>query len=220
MTATALQGSITTHTACDGSTTVQSNQGFLRIGRSGDTAGPLSVDVTYGGSLTPGVDYESQPDPVEIASGSGSRLLAIEASRPGTITVAVEAGPGYTLGDPTVATATFTELPFASECPTGDSQTIGIGETPEPIDVWGRFGSHLGDAIVEIEGTMPPGLTFLNPGTWQGAATTAGTFRFTAKYCVGAVCAVELPITIVVTPGASAPAPPAIAVPREADYTG
>ena len=220
VTTAALDGSIITSAGCDGDATVRSNPGMLVVRRSGDTSGPLDVAVSYGGTLTPGDDDDALPNPVTIAAGSDSTFFSIQPLRPGTVSLTVEGGAGYALGSPSTATVDVVPIAFDTDCPEGETRTIGLGETPAPIDIYGRFGGALADTTVLIEGDVPPGLTMLSDGSWQGAATELGTFRFTAKYCLGDQCALELPITIVVEAAGPPPAEPAVAVTAEVSFTG
>jgi hypothetical protein len=220
VTTAALDGAIITSTGCDGDTTVRSNPGMLVVRRSGDTSGPLDVAVSYGGTLTPGDDYDALPNPVTIRAESDAQFFSIEARRPGTVSLTIEGGADYLPGTSSTATVEFVPIAFDTDCPEGESQTIGLGETPAPIDIYGRFGGALADTTVLIEGDLPPGLTMLSNGSWEGAATELGTFRFTAKYCLGDQCALELPITIVVGAASPPPAEPAVAVTAEVNFTG
>ena len=63
------------------------------------TSGTITVDVTYGGTLVAGADYEPLPDPVAIAAGQNAHHPRDPcAHAAGTITMTVEPGAGYTVG--------------------------------------------------------------------------------------------------------------------------
>ena len=51
--------------------------------RTGNTALPLEVDVTYGGTLVNGVDYPQLPDPVTIPAGADRVVLEVAMTRTG-----------------------------------------------------------------------------------------------------------------------------------------
>ncbi len=223
--AAALDGSLQTATDCDGTITTTTGAAFLKVERPGSIAGTISVDVSYGGTLVPGTDYDALPDPIEIAAGESQTIVSFEASRAGTVVLTIEPGETYAVGDPASATATVVESTTATACPPEESQTIPVGTAPASLDVYGRFGGELGDTVLELEGDVPPGLTFLPSGDWTGTATQVGTYRFVARYTIGEFVGLELPVRIVVVPaGAPVPAPPAAApaapVPGRPAFTG
>jgi hypothetical protein len=230
VTTLALPGAVTHVTGCDGTTTTLHTDGLLSVRRSSETAGALAVDVEYGGTLTPGTDYEPLPDPVVIAAGSDNQVLSVKATKGGTITVTIKPGAGYTVGSPGTSQIKVTEKNLAATCPPEEAQTIAVGQAPAPLHVYERFGSQYGDTTLVIDGQVPPGLTYAPGGSWSGAATAVGTYRFRAKYCLGP-CYLEIPIAITVTRGGvvttvtateppEAAAPPATPVRATAAFTG
>jgi hypothetical protein len=202
---------ITTFIGCDGQEDTQSGVGFLKIDRGlTNTSGTITVDVTYGGTLVPGTDYEALPDPVEIPAGQNATFLEIRASRAGTVTVTVEAGSGYTVGSPAAATSTTTERDFRAGCPDVIEETITVGERPTFVDPsnLSPAGGAIYDANFAIVGDLPTGMS-VDGSLISGTATTPGIFEYTFTYCLGPVCALEIPYrTTVVAALVGDPGPP------------
>lgn len=217
---------ISTHLACDGTQQRNSASVLLNVERTGDTSGPLEVDVAYGGTLRPGIDYPAEPDPVVIAAGDDIALVIPNVTVAGTLTFELLPGDGYELGDPSARTVTVSESAEDAVCPAEETQTIRVGQAPAPVRVYDRFDPRLPSTSLTVDGDLPPGLTYVSDGTWQGSATTPGTYRFVAKYGFGETFYLELPLRIVVEPAAPGTpvtvpaAAPAGAVSGQAAYTG
>jgi hypothetical protein len=223
--ASALGGSILQLDSCNGPSQTVANAGFLKVERPGASNGTISVNVTYGGTLVPGTDYDALPDPIEIPAGDTQTVLPVETTTAGTITITVDPGDTYRVGDPATATATFEVSSPPIFCTEAVVETIAIGEQPTPILVEEEFpGPPLADTSFEPEGEAPPGLTLNRDGSWTGAATTVGTYEITGRWCIGGACVVEVPwrITVVAAGEPTAPpaATPAAPVSGAAAYTG
>ncbi len=224
--ATATNGSIVTANLCH-ETTVTTSAGSLTVERPANIAGTISVDVSYGGDLIAGEDYDPLPDPVEIPAGQSRTTLTVESTRGGSVVLTIEPGEGYTVAAPASATAIFADVVWNAQCFAEETQTIPIGSAPASLDLDGRFGD-IGDAYLEIDGDLPPGLALDRNGDWTGTATRVGTYRFVVSFTNGDVAALELPIRIVVVPaGAPVPAPagpppasPAAPLVGRATFTG
>lgn len=217
---------IQTHLACDGTQERTPTIVLLRVDRTGDTAGPLEVDVAYGGTLRPGIDYDAQADPVVIPAGDEMAFVMPEVTVAGTLTFELVPGDGYELGDPASRSFTIVEAAEDAVCPAEETQTIRVGQAPAPVRVFDRFDPRLPSTSLTVDGALPPGLTYVSDGTWQGSATTPGTYRFLAKYGFGETFYLELPLRIIVepavpgTPVVVPAAAPAGAVSGQAAYTG
>jgi hypothetical protein len=224
--ASALPGSVVVIQQCDGETVINQSQGLLKIERPNSTSGTISVDVTYSGSLVDTADLEPLPDPVVIEAGDDSTILPVEASAPGDVTLTIEPGDGYVVGEPASATSEIAAEGSEFGCQDETVETVDLGSQPTPYPVYDRFGFGVGDSTLVIEGELPPGLLYAIDGTWSGAATTLGTFEFTACYQIGDLCGLELPFRITVVdagpiPPVVVPGPaPATPVPGRATFTG
>lgn len=92
--------------------------GAFALARTGSTAAPLTVNVTFGGTATPGTDYNTIPTPVLIPAGQAAiplpvlprTLDAVEGSE--TVVGTIAAGVGYTIGTPSTATVTVADGPL------------------------------------------------------------------------------------------------------------
>lgn len=136
----------------------------------------------------------------------------------GSVTASVEPDLTYRVGSPAIASSTLTGPVDQHECGATEPQTINVGERPVDIDVYGTFDSFVQIGGLEIEGAVPPGLTFHPEGTWEGTATTAGAFEFVARYCIrGAGCVFNLTVAVTVVGTDTAPASPVVASPT---FTG
>jgi hypothetical protein len=198
--AEALNGIVSYLTPCEGDAQVAPGTGMLKVERPGNTSGTISVDVTYGGTLVPGTDYEPLPDPIEIPAGQSQNIVSFRATSGGTVTLTVEPGEGYEVGDPATATSTIGVSDIDAICPEEETLTVTVGGQPAAIPIYDRYGGAFGDTILEIDGDLPPGLRYTNDGGWDGAATAVGTYRFVAKYTLGDFAFLELPLKIVVVP--------------------
>jgi len=236
--AEALGGTVNIFTPCEGEANVIPGNGLLKVERPGSIAGTISVNVTYGGTLVPGTDYEPLPDTVEIPAGESQTILFFDSANDGTVTLTVEPGEGYTVGDPATATATIGLSDIDAICPDEETLTTTVGSQPPAIPVFDRYGGAFADTIFEIEGDLPPGLDLGVDGSWTGTATTVGTYRFVALYTLGDFAFLELPLRVVVLPEGEVPttttrpptssttsptrppARPATPVQAHADFTG
>lgn len=224
VTAAGLPGSFAIIPQCDGTTIEQASGGLLKVERT-DMSGELAIDVTYGGSLVAGTDYPALPDPVVIAAGETDAFLEVEALVPGTVTITVEPGDGYTVGDPATATSEIVDSGGDFGCQDEVVETIALGTTPTPLPIFDEYGFGVGDSTLELTGDVPPGLDYQADGSWTGAATELGTFEFTACYRIGDLCGLEIPFRITVVDEGPRPAPaptppPATPLPGTADFTG
>lgn len=147
---------------------------------------PVEVGVSYSGSLAddleapvsthvrpPGGEYSSIQ--VDVITGSL-----------GTLTVTLEPGDGYVLGEPFSGSFTLDDdVETLMDCTRplplmwgAADQRIEVGEQP------GGLGVTLYDDQDELRvvGPLPPGLT-LEDALWVGTATTPGTYAFQVILC-------------------------------------
>lgn len=235
VTAAALDGGVITLHPCEGEDVVRTNVAILKVERTGDTTDALTVHVTYSGTIDP-----SLPTDIVIPAGEAAGFVSFESTEPGSVTLTIDADAAYTPGEPSAATVAVRPTRFDALCETA-AQTIELGATPMSLDLEGRFGSAVGDTSFEMEGDVPPGLTFRRDGSFTGAATQLGTYRFTVRYTLGdgfAAAAIDVTITVVAPqlvdptvtappPGApsadppsASPARPATPLPGSATFTG
>lgn len=94
--------------------------GRVTITRLGDTAGPLTVNLTTGGNASSAVDYTPLPGTIAFAAGESARLLTLsavsDAVAEGTemLTATVAPGVGYSVGPLATAAVRLLDLPFDS----------------------------------------------------------------------------------------------------------
>ena len=198
--ADSFDGTANRFTPCVGEPEIHRALGFLKVERPGNTSGTISVDVTYGGTLVPGTDYEPLADPIEIPAGESQTIVSFESITAGTVSLTVEPGEGYEVGDPATATSTISVSAIDAICADEETLTVTVGGQPPAVPIYDRYGGHFADTVLVIDGDLPPGLRYANDGSWSGAATTAGTYRFTAKYTLADFAFLELPLRIVVRP--------------------
>lgn len=90
---------------------------LFRVERAGDLSSPLVVNLAWGGTATPGADYEPEPSSVVVPAGAAFVELSLdpindavaEANASETVVATVQPGPGYTVGAPASATVTIAE---------------------------------------------------------------------------------------------------------------
>src|SRR5439155_17939778 len=84
--------------------------GVVRFHRTGDTSQALTVNWTFSGTASNGVDYQQLPTTGAIPAGQADADLTITPiddnipEGPETVIVTVVSGPGYTGGSPSSAT--------------------------------------------------------------------------------------------------------------------
>ena len=128
-------------------------EGFLTsvgVSRTGDTGQPLTVAVALSGSATAGVDYTVAGNTVTIPAGKAVGHYGIQivnddvGEEAETIRVILEAGPGYTIGDKSVATLTIPRNDFVRtvslSCPPPASSTITEGGA-EQVQIFVEAGA-------------------------------------------------------------------------------
>lgn len=229
---------VASYVDCEGEVQVEVVvDGFAVINRDDIGAtdpAPVDVGLSYSGDLA-----DDLVDPqTSVQATSDARYDALTFHVPpamaGTLTITLEPGPGYTVGDPGSGTVEI-DGTAAEVADCGDplglpasvtDQTIAVGERPADL---GDPGEEMGYVVV---GSLPPGLT-LDRGRWAGAATTPGTTTFEVRHCGVVllppasfdepVCDGSADVRIVVeaAPSPSSPtAPPATAVTAAAALTG
>lgn len=197
------------------------------IFRTGDTSTALEVPLSFSGSLATAAGVSS---PVTIPAGQSSATLVPEGATAGDdLTVEVQPSAGYAIGDPGRGTATMEPFKVDDRAcgagALGNEQTVALGSQPKPFDVeeagwfppphWPR----------SVEGVIPPGTEFSTDGTFRGATTQLGTFRFQVYFCEDdSWCPYRADLTVHVVPvtGGTVPpaAPPAAPVTSAPRYTG
>lgn len=154
--------------------------GSFTLQRS-DTRGPLDVGYHIAGGptdlnsdATAGADHT-----VTFADGQATVTVDVHpAIGGGSATVTLADGDSYDVGAPASATVDKTFATPSCPCPdlvSDGTQTVRVGETPDPVPVDG------GASLFVASGAVPPGLTLRPDGTWTGTATRAGTFSFTVS---------------------------------------
>lgn len=117
------------------------NAGAFTVTRSGDRSKPLVVNLAVGGTATAGSDYRALGTTVTFPAGSGTYILAVPpiddslVERTETVTLAVAAGEGYTVGSTTAATVSIadndatpgTTLQWTTVAPTSVGRSEGMG---------------------------------------------------------------------------------------------
>jgi hypothetical protein len=84
--------------------------GLFRLTRAGSTSGSTTVNLSYGGTATSGVDYQSLPATATFANGVTTVDISVTviddsaSEDPETIVLTIVSGSGYSIG---VATATM-----------------------------------------------------------------------------------------------------------------
>lgn len=257
--AQALGGGPTMHIYrnCDGEDELYPVESGFLLDRTGDVSSPLTVALAFSGDGV--ADLVEVPASVTFEAGMSSATVTLNTTAPGpaSLSVAVVDGPDYDPGSSNPAYETTKNLDspppvVAIDCalplPVDDSrkdQTIGVGEVPQalnlPFIVVTEFESTApeSDALFTevVDGQLPPGLTYVD-GTWGGAASTPGEYRFRVAACTVAntyivfvgstvpieVCFGSVEVRIVVADPADGtdpgPAPPASPIRAPANLTG
>jgi hypothetical protein len=203
---------------------------------------PVAVGVGYSGDLADDLIDPASSDSVAPEGQHSSIQLTVGSGALGTLTVALEPGPGYTLGDPSSGSFTLTDdleptsdctAPLALGSGTAD-QVIGPGDRPADLDVTSPL--VLEEHLVVL-GALPPGLALDGDGVWSGAATAAGRYAFRVARCSpelpgqvdlpAELCSASASVQILVEAddlpddvAPSGPAAPATPVRTDARFTG
>lgn len=233
---------------CDGERVPVLVAGTVVLERTGPLAGELTVGLEVTGDRVAAL--EEVPTSATFPAGESEAivLLRLTEGGPGSLSVALVGGPGHELGDPASADLVVGPLaedggydclnPFELD-PARLDQVIAVGEVPEPLgfaapaaeeDRARRDLPLVGDYVLEVRGSLPPGLTY-DEDVWGGAATTPGVYRFGVSLCIapGAIVPVvqcvgtaSAQVTVVeeVGPGGPPSAPAATPVAARARFTG
>jgi hypothetical protein len=188
---------------------------------------PVDVAVGYSGDLADDLEDPEAVHATPPADEYSGITLDLPARAFGTLTVTLEPGADYVLGDPSSGSVTLVDdIPTIADCTAplalmwgAADQRIAVGEQP------GGLGVTLYDDLDElrVEGALPPGLSLVD-GLWQGTATTPGTYTSRVTHCVAALpgfgtmppvaCIGRADVRIVVEgPAGAAPASPGTAAP-------
>jgi hypothetical protein len=226
--ASATDGQLVSVSACGRGHAEDETPATLTVERPNATSGTIEVDVTYGGTL-PTSQTDQLPDPIEIPAGQTSTTVEVPffSNDSDTLTITVEPGTGYLVGDPATATSTITYDEADVDCPEIDD-VIPVGGRPTafPVEQESGIGPSLLDFGTDV--APPPGLTLEADGTWSGAATTPGTYRISGVWSQDGIPVIGATWVIEVRPNddgtttttTAASAAPANAVPGNAAYTG
>jgi hypothetical protein len=149
---------------------------------------PVEVGVGYSGSLADDLEAPVASHSTPPQGTYSSIQLDTVSGSLGTLTVTLEPGAGYVLGEPSSGSFTLTdEVETLMDCTAplplmwgAADQRIGVGEQP------GGLGVTLYDDEDElrVRGTLPPGL-ILEDARWVGTATTPGPYAFQVILCHG-----------------------------------
>jgi hypothetical protein len=167
-----------------------STHGFMvldRVDPSSSALEPVEVGVSYSGDLAD--DLVEAPASVTVSPADNVPTVGfvLPPRTGGSLTITLEPGPGYELGDQISGTATVgTDVRVLADCtdlldlpPEVVDQSIAVGEKPVdlPLPIDTIFFGY------EIIGDPPPGLDLDHSYRWQGAATTPGTYALTVRLC-------------------------------------
>ena len=146
------------------------NPGAFTFTRVGSVSHALTVNLTVGGSATPGADYTALPGAVVIPTGSASVTVAVtplaDADDEGVENVLVTlAGGGYVLGTPA-------------------SASLSLGDDPQPritVIAVDNAASEVGPdaALLRFSRTGPTDQALAFRYTVSGSAANDGATDFT-----------------------------------------
>jgi hypothetical protein len=201
------------YTDCDGVEHEFTYDEFgVLLERTGPLLAEITVGITYSGDLAD--NLADAPTEVTFESGSdyAEVLGTLDPVEEGTLTVTVEPGVAYTVGEgsidivvepPVDAISCLDEITVFED---RVAQTIDVGERPKPYGFFDEDGDgvdtnivgvyevdgeqitydesdYLGDYLTPVVGELPPGLTYAQD-RWGGAATAPGTYAFSVRVCV------------------------------------
>jgi hypothetical protein len=147
---------------------------------------PVEVGVSYTGDLADDLEDPVSSESVGPQGEYSSIGLDTVSGATGTLTVTLEPGAGYVLGEPSSGSFTLTDdvhtladctAPLALMWGAAD-QRIAVGEQPGELGV-----TLFGFDELRVVGTLPPGLTLDEDALWVGTATTPGTYAFQVVHC-------------------------------------
>jgi subtilase family serine protease len=91
------------------------SSGLFTVTRTGDTAAPMTVFYSVGGTATPGIDYAALSDSVTISAGASTAPISVTAADDAvyegneTVLVTLGQGSGYRIGSPGSAVVTLVD---------------------------------------------------------------------------------------------------------------
>jgi len=216
-------GAVGTHRSCDGTTEVVGTGITLHVSRADASTNATNYQLTWGGTLVAGVDYQAPPATGNIPAGGNSaepvtlRSLTDTADTAGTVTVDVT-GPGVTPAHAELSVVSRA----APECQILDPvlRVVQVGSSISiPVgDIAPYVAPLVHDVQLQVVGELPPGTMFSDdfyPADRKliGTPTAVGTFTFRLRGCLGDFCTASQTFTIDVVPVGSGTLPGSVVPP-------
>lgn len=157
----------------------------VSIGLSQALSTPLTINLSYGGTATPGVDYTVPPGTIVVPAGETSLTVQVptvtdnlvESDR--TLTVSLAASSSYTVGSPSSASVTITSQVVPKLSITANTSTVAQGGAASFVITATQAPTQNTSVSFAVEGTAQPsqnyqplnGLALLQAGQTQVTVT-------------------------------------------------
>jgi hypothetical protein len=182
--------------------------------RTGTASGPLTVTYALSGSAQAGVHYDPLPGSVTFPPGASSVTVDVSprATPGGAVVDLTLEVTGGAPAQPAAATIRFVSpLPpepvecgyFFSRDPWNTAQTVAVGRSLHPLTLEQFTVPSVSPARGRfrlVGGTLPPGVTLNEDGSFSGAPLVPGTYLARIEACrpepPGTCVTTELTVTV------------------------
>jgi Calx-beta domain len=159
--------SVPTITLTSATTYLQKGQPYVvSVGLNQAQSTPLTVNLSYGGTATPGVDYTAPAGTLVVPAGQTSLAVQIptvtdnlvESDR--VLTVSLASGSGYTIGSPSSASVTITSQIVPKLSIAASTSTVAQGGAAAFVITATQAPTQNTSVTFSVEGTAQPGQNY------------------------------------------------------------
>ncbi len=159
--------SVPTVTLTSATTYLQKGQPYVvSVGLNQAQSTPLTVNLSYGGTATPGVDYTVPAGTLVVPAGQTSLTVQIptvtdnlvESDR--VLTVSLAASSGYTMGSPSSASVTITSQVVPKLTIAANTSTLAQGGAAAFVITASAAPTQNTSVTFAVQGTAQPGQNY------------------------------------------------------------
>jgi hypothetical protein len=159
--------SVPTATLTSATTYLQKGQPYVvSVGLNQARSTPLTINLSYGGTAAPGVDYSVPAGALVIPAGQTSLTVQIptvtdnlvESDR--VLTVSLAAGTGYAIGTPSSASVTITSQVMPKLTIAASSSTLAQGGAAAFVITASQAPTQNTSVTFAVQGTAQPGQAY------------------------------------------------------------
>jgi hypothetical protein len=159
--------SVPTATLTSATTYLQKGQPYVvSVGLNQAQSTPLTINLSYGGTAAPGIDYRVPAGTLVIPAGQTSLTVQVptvtdnlvESDR--TLTVSLASGTGYTIGTPSSASVTITSQVMPKLTIAASTSTLAQGGAATFVITASQAPTQNTSVTFAVQGTAEPGQNY------------------------------------------------------------